>query len=194
MAVTVTISEGSLGTDKPGITEILEASDVAAFNFYGGDFQADGSPYYSANSEDRIKADIQRMLDASGERNIVIQELGMWSGYTDAYPDRYPTDTYLNSSEEIQRMFFEVFFGEMQQHDRIKAAYIFQMVDWSPDTTQIFSDLLEAEELDPDFINQFAETLNTMGLVRYHNGTKKPAWDEFVDWVEVFDSIPRFAR
>lgn len=190
MAVTVTVSEGSLDTGKPGINEILAAGDVAAFNFYGGDFEDDGSPYYSANSEVQIKSDIQRMLDASGDKNIVIQELGMWSGYTDDYPpDSYPTESYLNSSEETQRKFFEVFFREMQNHDRIKAAYIFQMVDWSPDTTQIFSDLLEDEGLDPAFINQFAETLNTMGLVRYPDGTKKPAWDEFADWVGVFDSM-----
>ncbi len=191
MAVTVTFSEGSLGTDKPGIDEILAACDVASFNFYGGDFRGDGSPYYAANSEDQIISDIRRMLRASGDKNIVIQELGMWSGYTEDYPDSYPEETYLNSSEETQRRFFEIFFGEMQNHDRMRAAYVFQMVDWSPDTTQIFSDLLEEEDLDTAFINQFAETLNTMGLLRYHDGTEKAAWDEFIEWVEEFDSIGR---
>ena len=177
MAVTVTFSEGSLDTDKPGMDEILAACDVACWNFYGGDFEGDGSPYYyPANSETQIKSDIQRMLDASGEKNIVIQELGMWSG-----------GNHLDSSEEIQRKFFEVFFQEMQNNDRIKAAYNFQLVDWSPNTTQIFSDALEAEGLDEEFINQFAESLNTIGLIHYDDGTKKPAWDEFVDWVEEFN-------
>ena len=177
VAVTVTFSEGSLGTDKPGMDEILAACDVACWNFYGGDFQADGSPYYyPANSETQIKSDIQRILDASGEKNIVIQELGMWSG-----------STHLDSSEEIQRKFFEVFFREMQNQDRIKAAYNFQLVDWSPNTTQIFSDLLAAEGLDQAFIDQFAESLNTIGLIHYDDGTKKPAWDEFVYWLEEFN-------
>ncbi len=177
MAVTVTFSEGSLDGNKPGIDEILEASDVIAWNFYGGDFQDDGSPYYyPANSESEIKADIERMLTVSGEKNIVIQELGMWSG-----------DTYLDSSEEIQRKFFEVVFAEMQKHDRIRAAYNFQMVDWSPGTTEIFSELLRDEGLDQDFIDQFAESLNTIGLMHYSDGTKKPAWDEFIRWVEEFN-------
>ena len=177
MAVTVTFSEGSLDGNKPGVDEILEASDVIAWNFYGGDFRADGSPhYYPANSESEIKADIERMLTVSGEKNIVIQELGMWSG-----------NTYLDSSEEIQRKFFEVFFSEMQKHDRIRAAYNFQMVDWSPDTTEIFSEVLRDEGLDQDFINQFAESLNTIGLMHYSDGTKKPAWDEFIRWVEEFN-------
>lgn len=177
MAVTVTFSEGSLDTDKPGMDEILAACDVACWNFYGGDFRTDGSPYYyPANSETQIKQDVQRMLDASGEKNIVIQELGMWSG-----------GTHLDSSEEIQRKFFEVFFREMQNHERIKAAYNFQLVDWSPNTTQIFSDVLEEEGMDQDFIDQFAESLNTIGLVRYDNGAKKPAWDEFVYWLGEFN-------
>jgi hypothetical protein len=177
MAVTVTFSEGSLDGNKPGIDELLEASDVIAWNFYGGDFQADGSPYYyPANSENAIKADVARLLNESGEKNIVIQELGMWSG-----------NTHLDSSEEIQRKFFEVFFAEMQKHDRIKAAYNFQMVDWSPSTTQIFSDSLIAEGLDQDFIDQFAESLNTIGLMHYSDGAKKPAWDELIRWVDEFN-------
>lgn len=182
-------AEDSFGEVSDLHNEILAACDVASFNFYGGDFRGDGSPYYAANSEDQIISDIRRMLRASGDKNIVIQELGMWSGYTEDYPDSYPEETYLNSSEETQRRFFEIFFGEMQNHDRMRAAYVFQMVDWSPDTTQIFSDLLEEEDLDTAFINQFAETLNTMGLLRYHDGTEKAAWDEFIEWVEEFDSL-----
>jgi hypothetical protein len=176
MAVTVTISEGSLDDDKPGINEILDVCDVACWNFYGANSMYTLPYYYAAQTESEIKSDIQRMLNVSDDKNIVIQELGMYSG-----------NTTLNSSEEIQRMFFEVFLGEMKKFDRIKAAYIFQLVDWSPEVTEIFADLLEEEGLSQDFIDQFSESLETIGLINYENGNRKKAWDEFVFWLTEFE-------
>lgn len=173
MAVTVTFSEGSLDDNKPGIYEIIAACDVACWNFYGANSLYTLPYYYAAQTENEIKSDIQRMLVVSGEKNIVIQELGMYSG-----------NTTLNSSEEIQRTFFEVFFGEMEKHDRIKAAYNFQLVDWSTEVTEIFAEMLEEEGLPQDFIDQFSESLETIGLINYHNGTRKKAWDVFVFWME----------
>ena len=175
MAVTVTFSEGSLDEDKPGIYEILAECDVACFNFYGAKSQFTPPLYYVAQTESEIKSDIQRMLDVSGEKNIVIQELGMYSG-----------NTTLNSSQEIQRKFFEVFFAEMKKEERIKAAFNFQLVDWSPEVTEIFNEMLEDEGMPQEFIDQFAESLETIGLINYTNGTRKQAWDEFLFWLTEF--------
>ncbi len=176
MAVTVTFSEGSLDEDKPGIYDILAECDVACFNFYGAKSQFTPPLYYVAQTESEIKSDIQRMLDVSGEKNIVIQELGMYSG-----------NTTLNSSQEIQRKFFEVFFTEMKKEERIKAAFNFQLVDWSPEVTEIFNEMLEDEGLSQEFIDQFAESLETIGLINYTNGARKQAWDEFIFWLTEFD-------
>ncbi len=175
MAVTVTFSEGSLDEEKPGINTILAACDVACFNFYGAKSQFTPPLYYVAQTESEIRSDIQRMLDVSGEKLIVIQELGMYSG-----------STTLNSSQEIQRRFFEVFFSEMKNEERIKAAFNFQLVDWSPEVTELFNKMLEDEGLPQAFIDQFAESLETIGLINYNNGTIKKAWDEFLFWVKEF--------
>ncbi len=178
IAVTVTLSEGSLDEDKPGIYDILAECDVACFNFYGAksQFENPNPYYYVAQTESEIKSDIQRMLDVSGEKNIVIQELGMYSG-----------NTTLNSSQETQRKFFEVFFTEMKKEERIKAAFNFQLVDWSPEVTEIFNEMLEGEGLSQEFIDQFAESLETIGLINYTNGKRKQAWDEFLFWLTEFD-------
>mgnify|MGYP006293190411 CR=1 FL=1 len=178
IAVTVTLAEDSLDEDKPGIVDILAASDVACWNFYGAKSQfSNPDPfYYVAQTENEIKSDIQRMLNISGEKNIVIQELGMYSG-----------DTTLNSSQEIQRKFFEVFFTEMKKNDRIKVAYNFQLVDWSPEVTEIFVQTLEEEGMSQDFIVQFSESLETIGLINFNNGVRKKAWDEFVLWLTEFE-------
>lgn len=175
MAVTVTIAEGSLDENKPGITEILAACDVACFNFYGTKSQ---SPplYFAAQTENEIKSDIQRMLDISGEKNIVIQELGMYSG-----------NITLNSSQEIQRKFFEIFFTEMKNEDRMKAAFNFQLVDWSPEVTETYAQSLEGEGLPQEFIDQFSESLQTIGLIAYDTGRRKKAWNEFLFWLKEFN-------
>lgn len=178
MAVTVTFAEGSLDEDKPGITAILAACDVASWNFYGAksNFNNPDPYYYVAQTESEIKSDIQRMLDVSGEKMIVIQELGMFSG-----------NTTLNSSQEIQRKFFEVFFSEMKNQERMRAAFNFQLVDWSPEVTQIFNEMLEDEGLPKEFIDQFAESLETIGLISYNDGMRKSAWDEFIYWISEFE-------
>jgi len=176
MAVTVTFSEGSLDDDKPGIYSILAECDVACFNFYGAKSQFTPPLYYVAQNESEIRSDIRRMLDVSGEKNIVIQELGMYSG-----------DNTLNSSQDIQQKFFEVFFTEMKNEDRIKAAFNFQLVDWSPEVTALFNEMLADEDMSQEFINQFAESLETIGLINYNDGTRKKAWNEFIYWLTVFD-------
>jgi hypothetical protein len=176
MAVTVTFAEGSLDEDKPDIEKILAACDVACWNFYGAKSSYTLPYYYIAQTEGEIKSDIQRMLDVSGEKNIVIQELGMYSG-----------NTSLNSSQEIQRNFFEVFFTKMKNKERIKAAFNFQLVDWSPEATEILARGLEDEGMPQDFIGQFSESLETMGLINYDNGTRKEAWNEFIFWLKEFE-------
>lgn len=176
IAVTVTLSEGSLDEDKPGIYDILAECDVACFNFYGAKSQFTPPLYYVAQTENEIKSDIQRMLNVSGKKNIVIQELGMYSG-----------NTTLNSTQETQRKFFEVFFTEMKKEERIKAAFNFQLVDWSPEVTEIFSEMLAEEGMPQEFIDQFAESLETIGLINYNTGTRKKAWDEFLFWLTEFD-------
>jgi len=176
MAVTVTFAEGSLDEDKPGIDKILAACDVACFNFYGAKSQFTSPLYYVAQTEGEIKSDIQRMLDVSGEKNIVIQELGMYSG-----------NTSLNSSQEIQRNFFEVFFTKMKNEERIKAAFNFQLVDWSPEATEILAQALEDEGMPQDFIGQFSESLETIGLINYDTGMRKKAWNEFVSGLTEFE-------
>ena len=59
------------------------------------------------------------------------------------------------------------------------------MVDWSPETTEIFLQGFKDEGVPQDFIDAFAESLETIGLVQYSNGKRKSAWDEFIKWLAV---------
>lgn len=174
MAVTATVAEGNVGTGRPGVQALIDASDVACFNFYGAELTGE-FPYYEPQGATAIRVDVERMLEISGEKEVVIQELGMFAG-----------SDLLRSDEETQRRFFEVFFQEMERRERIRAAYVFQLVDWSPDVSALMAEPLRAEEVPEDFVRVFTESLETIGLIHYDDGTRKPAWDEFVRWVERF--------
>lgn len=171
MAVTITQAEGNLDINRPGLDAIVEASDVASWNFYGSNFDAIDVPQNAT----QIREELNELMTFSGDKQIIFQELGMHSG-----------SQFLNSSEEIQNTFFETVFTEMQTHDQLRAAYVFQLVDWSPETTAIFVEFFEAEGLPQLFIDQFSESLETIGLINYEDGKKKLAWDSFVESVSMF--------
>ena len=175
MAVTVTFAEGSLTKFPEQASEIIAACDVACFNFYGAESTA--TPPYNKNlNENEIKADIQQMLQIAGAKNVLIQELGM---HTDM--------ERLNSSEEIQRKFFEVFFGTMQRENRIRAAYVFQLVDWSEEATELFRAFFTDDATSIDFFESYAASLKSLGMLTYEDGTQRPAWNEFLKWLSIFN-------
>ena len=174
MAVTVTFAEGSLDTDYEKSAAIIAACDVACFNFYGA--KSTATPPFSQNLSDiEIGNDIQRMLEVAADKNIVIQELGMH------------TDTpLLRSSQEIQRRFFEVFFDRMQKEERIKTAYVFQLVDWSTEATALFEEFFPNDPEAQAFFETFATSLESLGLINYEDGMQRPAWGEFIKWLIAF--------
>ncbi len=176
VAVTITMAEGNLNKEKPGMQQIIEEADIACWNFYGSK-SINESPYFAAQTESEVRSDIQQMLTFSGNKNIIIQELGMWSG-----SDR------LNSSEKIQKRFFNTFFQEMEKEERIRAAYVFQLVDWSPEVADQYAGIFAEENLPEKYVEAFEESLETMGLIRYKDGKSKLAWDEFVNWVKKFSN------
>ena len=174
VAATITMAESNLNTGKTGMKQIIAETDVACWNFYGSQSVSD-TPYFAAQSESQIREDVRQMLSSSGNKDIVIQELGMWSG-----------SNRLNSSEKIQKRFFKTFFRKMEKEDRIRAVYVFQLVDWSPEVAEQYVQIFDEENLPQEYVEAFAESLETMGLIRYEDGNRKLAWQEFIKWVKNF--------
>lgn len=174
IAVTITLAEGSLDEHKPGLFDILSACDVHCWNYYGARSLPE-YPFYPIQSEKEVRADIRRMLSLADHRSVVIQEVGLWSGQ-----DR------LNSSPLDQARFFSWFFDEMGQHPRLRAAYVFQMVDWSASATALITQEIPPDSVPNGFLEALSESLLTMGLVDYHSGSAKPAWAIFAQAVSRF--------
>ena len=170
LAVTITFNADSRHTHRREMTRILAQADVASFNLYGSGLFPMDAPYSAAENE----AALDDLLALAGDRQMVFQELGMHSD-----------SSLLNSSEAIQAAFFETVFARMAQEPRLRAAYVFQLVDWSPETLAFFNSVYE-----PDtpgwFIEQYSTVLASIGLVDYHSGRRKAAWATVRHWLERF--------
>ena len=173
IAVTATIAEGSLDNEVPGLAEVLKECDVASFNFYGQD---NGG---AVQDVAKVNQEIDELIAFVGDKLLVIQELGFSSGYEDG-------TSIMESSSEKQSIFFDAFFQRMQSEPQLRAAVVFQLVDWSPDTTDLFMEAFENAGLPEEFLFAFRESLRTVGLIRYEDGSQKPAWNEFLNWIENF--------
>jgi hypothetical protein len=174
MAVTVTQSAGNLGLYQEEIRTLAENSDVSAWNFYGTK-SPDQPPYTAPKSPEEIRAKVQRLLDFTPSQELVFQELGMHSG-----------GGLASSDPETQAAFFEIFGNIMAAEPRIRTAYLWQLVDWSPQLSGMYVELLNDEVIDPVFLRMYEEVLQSIGLVDYSTGEEKPAWKVFLKWVAYF--------
>lgn len=173
MAITVTLTEGGFAAGVKGFKQIVKECDVACFNYYGQ------SIIGTLDTPAEIRADLDDLLAAFPDKDLVIQELGCSAGYETG-------SNMEGASEENQRLFFETVFAYMEEQPRFRAAIVFQLIDWSPATADIYRQPLLDGGLDEDFVEMFLESLRTLGLIHFDEGTPKPAWDEFLKWVERF--------
>lgn len=173
MAIAVTLTEGGFEDGVRGIRQIVEECDVACFNYYGQSILG------QTDSPEKVRADLDRLLIAFPNKALVIQELGCSAGYDTG-------SRMEGASEEAQRLFFKTVFEFMEMNQGFRAAIVFQMVDWSPATADIFREDLLNAGLEEDFVLMFLESLETLGLISFETGAPKPAWDEFLKWVVHF--------
>lgn len=87
----------------------------------------------------------------------------------------------LNSSEAIQATFFDTFFSRMQQEPQMRAAFVFQLVDWSPEAIAVPNTTWE-EGTPEAFIEQYGAVLASIGLIHYEDGRRKASWERVIYW------------
>lgn len=170
LAVAVTVREQQF---EAGDTEasFVEVSDVASFNFYCSRF-ASGLEVQS--NVEAIRGYIDGMFARASGKSVVIQELGCHAGYTDKA-------SVTRANPELQARFFDTVLGELAIRPRLRAAIVFQMVDWSAELVEHeYSRAFREDGIPKAFIRQFAESLETVGLLRLNDGTARPAWAAFV--------------
>ena len=171
LAISMTLTYASVDTYEVS-SQILEVVDVATFNFY-----CEGEGREMAST---VAARLNAMLEVADDKPIVIQELGCHAGWEDM-------PSGLGTSTEIQAAFFGAVGEHMLTESRLRAAYVFQLLDWSPALTDLFAEELIAAGFGPDVVDMFTESLATIGLCRWSDATCRPAWDVVLDVLGDFE-------
>lgn len=176
LAITMTLAQGWVEKGSNSHLAFLAQSDVASFNYYAAD-----SDFFFDNNPATVNQEIDQMLNVAGDKLLILQELGAAGGY-ESKPSR------MNATLAGQQQFFETVFAKMQSEPGFRVAVVFQLVDWDPvlvDT--LFTQPLMNEGVPQGFIDRLAESLETTGLIRYADGSSRPAWDSFIQWIVRFN-------
>lgn len=179
MAVGVALSNGFDYDDDldlirdplPHHLALIEASDIAVFNFYCRRVPLADQ---SASVRQRIDARIR----AANGKDVIFQEVGCPSGGADGF------------SLEHQRQFFAQYFQAVSDTS-VRVSVVFQLVDWTQATIDFYGNalqpLMDAEPAfrdNPELIFVYLNQLSTIGIVDATTGEPKPAWFEFLNAIE----------
>ncbi len=168
IASSVTFTIGAIDTVPDLFEAIRDGSDLVTYNYYclASDLTVTGESEWQARIDD--------MKQAAGDRQIFIQELGCPVGYS---PQGQPTS--IGGSLDNQARFFEFFGEQFAQDPQLRAATLFQLYDWSPGLAAQFAQPLRNEGF-PVLADRLEEWLATVGLVRWSDGTTRPAWQSWL--------------
>jgi hypothetical protein len=168
VAVAMALSQTSIERGRgASLLPILNAGDVALFNYYCW------NSVLQVQSVSVVPRQVDEIVALSGNLPIVFQEVGCPAG---ASPSR------ISGSERAQVEFVTAIGHELATRPQLRAAFWFQLVDWSPELAALFGSVITAEE-NPELGARWEETLATIGLVRFSDGSARPAWPVFLDTV-----------
>jgi hypothetical protein len=165
LPVTFTFAGGDPFINDPAIDRMVAAVDVYSVNHYCIDAQLLAVPL------EQVTDGIDAHVDRAGAKPIVFQEFGC------------PAGAKHGSSDAFQLAWFEAAFAHIDTIEQVRAAFVFEFLDWSEETLELaypgIEDLLAAE-VGQDFAERFREWLLTSGLVRV-DGSTRPAFDHYLD-------------
>lgn len=162
--VTFTFAGGDPFIDDPAIDRMRTAVDALSVNHYCLDEGLVIRPLAQATEQ------IDRYVEIADGRPIVFHEFGC------------PAGALNGSSDEDQLAWFEVALEHISSIEQIRAAFVFEFLDWSEETFELdygaVTELLESE-VGGDFVERFRSWRLTSGLVR-GDGTTRPAFDHYL--------------
>jgi hypothetical protein len=147
--------------DPATLRSLVAASDVAIFNYYGQD------DAYRVVPAGEVAAELDRLLATTDEKPVILQELGCPAGRASGT---------LGSSEATQAAFFTAALEAIAARPRIRVAFVFQLVDWSPMLAAMYGAAYASAGY-PELGAKIEESLNSAGLLRYADGSARPAFE-----------------
>ncbi|MEM1087461.1 MAG: hypothetical protein AAGH90_07010 [Pseudomonadota bacterium] len=178
MATSVTFTPGAPRRFGDEFSALVDAMDLVTFNYYCLDESI------QVTRKTRWDSDIRDLKSAAEGKPIFLQELGCPVGYGDdgvGAPSR-PANGLMGTAE-IQVEFFEDMTARIASDPQLRAATVFQLLDWSPELAKSFSDPLRdaGSDLAAD---RLEEWLATVGLCRWADATCRDAWPTLLNGVQ----------
>lgn len=171
LPVAMTLRQGSLRRSFGStVTSLARAGDVAVFNYYCQDDNFQVRPAAG------VAADLDQLVATASGRAIVFQELGCPAGVA---------PSTIAASDAAQAAFYRAVFQAMPARPTIRAAFAFQLVDWSPALARAYGDAYRAAGF-PQLAGWVEETMRSTGLLRYADGSVRPAYAE---WLRAVDTL-----
>jgi len=165
LAITFTFAGPDPFIDDAAIDRMIAAVDAFSVNHYCMESDLLVRPLGEAT--ERIDA----FVDRAGDLPVVFQEFGCPAGEANG------------SSDADQLAWFETAFDHIDANPQVRAAFVFEFLDWSDETFELdyggVVGVLE-DEVGADFVERFRAWLLTSGLVR-SDGTTRPAYDLFLE-------------
>jgi len=170
LPVTVTLTRAVLTGD---LDNVIAKCDVAYFNYYG---QAD--PFTAPEPPSMVSQRIDELLAVAKGRQLLLQEVGMPSGYEDK-------PSSINCTPRMQCEFLENVFKKLKAEPRFRGACVFLMPDMSEEFCAALEQIYLGEGLPKSLTTRIRESFGTVGLCRNTDGSGKPAWNTFLDGLDM---------
>jgi hypothetical protein len=171
VAVAMTVTQGAL--DKgfgAAVANLIAAGDVAIYNYYCQDAA------FQVRPASLVPAQLDQLIATASGRKVMFQELGCPAG---------SASSVIGASTGAQAAFYQAVFAALPARPAVRAAFAFQLVDWSPSLAALFADLYRQAGL-PALAAILEETLGTIGLVDYRTGAARPA---YAAWLHAVDTL-----
>ncbi|MEL7232260.1 MAG: hypothetical protein AAGJ85_07105, partial [Pseudomonadota bacterium] len=178
MATSVTFTPAAPSRFGAEFSTLIGAMDIVTFNYYCLDENL------QVTRKTRWDSDVRDFKAAAEGKQIFIQELGCPVGYGDdgaGAPNR-PANGLMGASD-IQVEFFEDMTARVATDPQLRAATVFQLLDWSPSLARSFSDPVRDAGF-PLAADRLEEWLATVGLCRWADAICRDAWPVFLEGVE----------
>ncbi|MHC4265837.1 MAG: hypothetical protein ACYSUK_07885 [Planctomycetota bacterium] len=170
LPVTVTLTRAVLTGD---LDNVIAECDVAYFNYYG-----QGDPFTAPEPPSMVSRRIDELLAVAKGRQLLLQETGLPSGYEDK-------PSSINSTPQMQCEFLENLFKKLKSEPRFRGACVFLMPDMPEEFSAALEQLYLDEGLPKSLTTRIRESFETVGLCRNTDGSAKPAWNTFLEGLDM---------
>lgn len=180
-AVAMTVTEGSIQKGRTAaIQPLINASDTAVYNYYCWNVNT-----WTVPGTVSTTTAINNMLaTALGSKKLVLQEVGCPAGY----PSGHNPPPSLGATVAKQKAFINSLASNLRKtsnSSKFRAAYWFQLVDWSPELSHTLYTAL-ANEGYPALGLKVEEAFSTIGFIQFPDGVVRSSW---ANWINLITTV-----